>query len=141
MRPRTRRRRGKPANAPRDTASGGRSRGGRGGARDPFWHSTQDAVVKDGLVDKGILFTTGTVDVSSGENRIKLGTGGYASMASAKGILAEGRFECDVDGKANFTFDKVIEFVEGEWKLASVEESDLPSTIMLTDGKSFPKWI
>ena len=83
------------------------------------------------------MFTTGTVDVAFGENRIKLGTGGYSSMAGAKGILAEGKFQCDADGKADFTFDKVIEFIDGEWKHALVEESNLPSTILLTDGKSF----
>lgn len=132
-RSRNRRRKGKTGETSEDAATGGRARGTKGGPRDPFWHDTLNQDVKDAMVSKNISCTTGTVDVALGENRVKLGTGGYASLAGAKGVLAEGKFTCDAEGKADVSFEKVISFVDEDWKLASAEELNLPSTFLLID--------
>merc|ERR1712157_346451 len=57
---------------------------------EPHWHAELNDNVKMAIESKGIRATTGTIDVSIGSARVKLGTGGYSSMAHAEGILAEG---------------------------------------------------
>lgn len=127
------------------TRSKGRGRGrgrgprGRSGAnKEPkdtstFWHNSLSSEVKDAIVAKGVRVTTGTIDVSLGQTRIKLGTGGYASMANADGTLAEGTFTCEADGQAKITLDKVIAFVGDEWKTKTTEECGLPVSFSLCD--------
>jgi len=88
--------------------------------------------VKEAFEAKGIRATTGTIDISLGDARVKLGTGGYSSLAHAEGILAEGSFECETDGTATMHWDRCIVFQDGAWK---VVESDprLALTLSLLD--------
>jgi len=120
-----------------DKARGnGRSKGkGASANKDTttFWHNSLKPEIKDTVIAKNIRMTTGTIDISLGKTRIKLGTGGYASMANAGGILAEGKFTCDEDGQAKITLEKAIIFAETEWKPISTEESGLPLLISLSE--------
>ena len=72
-------------------ARGGGSRNVRGPAKpkDPFWHDVLSDHEKGSLEEKGILTSTGTINVSVGDARVKLGTRGYSSMAHAEGIFAD----------------------------------------------------
>lgn len=78
----------------------------------PMWHDILSEEVKQALKDKGIRTSTGTIDISCGKSRIKLGTRGYASLADEDGILAEGSFECDADGHATFEWKRAIQFTD-----------------------------
>lgn len=123
---------------------GGRGRGrGRGHPRDttrkprvsePHWHADLTDNVKAALETKGIRAATGTIDVSLGSARVKLGTGGYSSVAHADGILAEGAFECDNDGNAKMTWERCIVFKGGAWTTVDTD-ARLPSTLSLVDDK------
>ena len=90
------------------------------------------------LEEKNIRTTTGTIDVSVGDSRVKLGTNGYSSMAHAEGVLAEGSFTCDTDGNAAFTWEHCINFdkASGEW-IAPGDKSVLPTAFGLADGESY----
>lgn len=101
---------------------------------EPHWHASLSDGVKGGIEEKGIRTTTGTIDVSFEASRVKLGTGGYSSLAHADGILAEGTFKCEPDGKASMHWDKCIIFKDGKWILV---ESDprLVTALSLADDK------
>mmetsp|Transcript_17165 Transcript_17165/g.28515 ORF Transcript_17165/g.28515 Transcript_17165/m.28515 type:complete len:266 (+) Transcript_17165:66-863(+) len=95
------------------------------------WHDSVTDEVKESLTTKGIKHTTGTVDVSTGKQRIKLGTGGYVSMAHGDGILAEGSFESDESGSVTFTWAHIIKFADGAWSGSSAD--GLITTLSLSD--------
>lgn len=101
----------------------------------PHWHETLTDEVKAGLDAKEIPRNTGTLDVASGSARIKLGTKGYTSLAHANGILAEGTFECDADGKVSFTWERALAFNDGEWTAGDATASELPTSVSLVDGE------
>lgn len=121
--------------------SGGGNRNSRGPAKpkEPFWHEVLNDSVKEALQGKGIRTSTGTIDVSVGDARVKLGTRGYSSMAHAQGIIAEGTFECDADGNAKFNWEHCISFdsASGAWVATPDKAATLLSTLSLSDGKSF----
>lgn len=104
--------------------------------KDPFWHESLDESVKSMLEEKGVRTSTGTIDVSIAEARVKLGTNGYSSMAHADGILAEGKFTCDDDGNAAFTWEHCItcDKAAGTWGVTE-DKSTLLSGFCLADGK------
>lgn len=81
----------------------------------PVWHHELSDQVKEALRAKNISTATGTIDISVGPARIKLGTRSYASMAHADAILAEGLFECDIDGNAIFHWKRAIRFENSCW--------------------------
>lgn len=117
-------------------ASSGRERGNS--ERTPrdtstFWHASLNPEVKAALDTKGIRSSTGTIDISIGNARVKLGTGGYSSVAHADGILGEGTFSCEVNGKATFVWEKVMVFQNGEWATTTAGECDLPRNCSLID--------
>lgn len=120
---------------------GARGKGGRrrshGSHRQaqPVWHDVLSEEVKSNLTEKSIRTSTGTIDVSIGKSRVKLGTRGYSSMAHADGILAEGSFTCDADGNATFDWKHVISFNKdaGEWQNAGDTPLDIPATLNLSD--------
>mmetsp|Transcript_39279 Transcript_39279/g.45837 ORF Transcript_39279/g.45837 Transcript_39279/m.45837 type:complete len:320 (-) Transcript_39279:365-1324(-) len=97
--------------------SGGRNR--RSGepkqAQQPFWHEILDESVKSALEMKSISTASGTIDVSIGKDRIKFGTGGYASMANADALVAEGTFLCTSDGIVSLSWIKCIALSNGVW--------------------------
>jgi hypothetical protein len=96
-----------------------------------------DESVKQSLEAKSVRTTTGTVDVAMDEARIKLGTGGYASLAHASGLLAEGSFTCDEHGLVNLEWQRALETgADGNWSSTPVESNLLlVKTFSLTDGK------
>lgn len=116
----------------------GRSEGRKRPAKpEAFWHSVLDGPVKTGLEEKGVRTTTGTLDISCGGARVKLGTHGYASVAQADGLLGEGAFVCDEFGKVCLTWEKCLEFRGGEWEVKSGGEggSGLVTELILSDDK------
>lgn len=98
-----------------------------------FWHASLSPEVKMALETKGVRTTTGTIDVSIGSARVKLGTGGYSSVAHADGVLAEGNFTCENDGQVTMVWEKVISFSNGEWMKTTMEDCGLPVTFLLLD--------
>jgi hypothetical protein len=105
--------------------------------RDPFWHEDLSDAVKAALAEKEIRTSTGTIDVSVGDSRVKLGTNGYSSMAHADGIIAEGSFTCDADGNAAFVWSHCISFSNGDWVASAEKMPSLVSSFSLSDGKLF----
>ena len=114
------------------------SRSGSARADSWLWYESLEMGVKAQLEEKNIRTTTGTMDVSLGDARVKLGTNGYSSMAHSDAVLAEGTFTCDTDGNAAFTWEHCIAFdkASGEW-VASGDKSLLPVAFCLADGKCF----
>lgn len=131
------------------TASGGDD-GGKGGGgggegtkgkvkgpvkpKEPFWHDELNDSVKNALEAKDIRKTTGTIDVSVGHARVKLGTNGYSSVAHARGLLAEGSFTCDEEGNVLFTWEHRLVCANGLWSTTD-DKSTLPTAFNLADGE------
>lgn len=139
---------GGPCFGPRKSRPNTRRQEGRGSRnsakgppkpKDPFWHESLNDNVKGLLEEKSIRTSTGTIDVSVGDVRVKLGTNGYSSMAHADGLLAEGSFTCDTDGNATFIWEHFIAFDKesSQWA-ASEDKSLLPSSFCLEDANVLP---
>jgi len=131
---------GKKSSAAGATAgAGGANNKGPAKPRDPFWHESLNDSVKGMLEEKGIRMGTGTIDVSIGEARVKLGTNGYSSVAHAEMMLGEGSFTCDVDGNVTLTWKHCIAFDKAadQWA-ASADTSILPSFFCLADANVLP---
>ena len=114
--------------------SGGKKEGK--GPRIPHWHENLSDEVKASLDAKEIRHETGTVDISSGSVRIKLGTNGYTSAAHADGLLAEGTFESDDAGKITFTWKNALAFEGGKWIASDATSDKFPASLSLGDGES-----
>jgi len=132
-------RRSRPNTRRRDGKGSKNSTGGTPKPMEPFWHESIDDSVKSMIEEKTIRMTTGTIDVSVGDARVKLGTNGYSSMAHAGGILAEGSFACDNDGNATFTWAHFTAFDKGtsEW-VSTGDQSMLPTSFCLADANVLP---
>ena len=102
--------------------------------KEPFWHDELNDNVKNALAAKDIRKTTGTIDVSVGSARVKLGTNGYSSVAHARGLLAEGSFTCDEEGNVSLTWEHRLVCANGLWS-ATDDNSTLPSAFNLADGE------
>eukprot|EP00546_Thalassionema_frauenfeldii_P004110 CAMPEP_0178926186 /NCGR_PEP_ID=MMETSP0786-20121207/18373_1 /TAXON_ID=186022 /ORGANISM="Thalassionema frauenfeldii, Strain CCMP 1798" /LENGTH=265 /DNA_ID=CAMNT_0020601241 /DNA_START=33 /DNA_END=830 /DNA_ORIENTATION=- len=133
-----RQRRKKAEEEPKDSpAPGGRNNEKTDKKRTPKkqsekpWHDILSADAKNNLTSKGIKYTTGTVDVSIGKERLKLGTRAYVAMAHADGILAEGTFAADKSGVIKLTWNHALRYEGGEWKAMSTD--GLSSGFTLTD--------
>lgn len=96
-----------------------------------FWHHYLHDTVKTILEEKSINTSTGTMDISVNDQRIKLGTNGYASMATSAAILAEGAFTSDPEGKISFEWKRAIRFLD-TWNICPT--TTLISNISLTDS-------
>ncbi|GKY98120.1 hypothetical protein MPSEU_000769800 [Mayamaea pseudoterrestris] len=97
----------------------------------PF-HAQLSDEVRDAIKKKGLdLDSKGTVDVSIGDARVKLGLGQYAGLAHKDGIVAEGNYACDQNGLVSITWAKAIRFQDGSWQPFGTET--LVKTIMLTE--------
>jgi hypothetical protein len=108
--------------------------------RDPPFHSifTEDA--KKAIADKSVeLGRKSTVDVALGGSRIKLGQGGYAAFADAKGIVGEGTYTCDENAKIVFEWKRAIEYAGGEWKVS--DAGKLLKELNLAKGECEPKTV
>lgn len=99
----------------------------------PLWHDALSEEVKMALSDKSIRTSTGTLDISYGNARIKLGTRSYSSIANEDGVLAEGSFECDADGHAEFEWKRAIRFTD-VWN-PFLDLNSIVSEVNLTDGE------
>jgi hypothetical protein len=97
-----------------------------------FWHDVLEDSVKKTLIQKDINISKGTVDISIDNMRIKLGTHGYASMATSDATLAEGTFSSAPDGRIVFEWARAIRFID-TWNVCPT--SNLISELNLTDEK------
>ena len=128
---------------PRKEREGGSKTRGPAKPKEPHWHESLVDSVKGLLEEKGVRTATGTLDLSVGDARVKLGTNGYSSMAHADGILAEGTFACDADGNATFTWEHCLAYdkAAGEWKgheagtYPIADKPELPAAFCLADGE------
>jgi hypothetical protein len=113
---------------------GGKVKGRPVKPKEPFWHDELKDNVKNALEVKDIRKTTGTVDVSVGSARVKLGTNGYSSVAHARGLLAEGSFTCDEEGNVSLIWEHRLVCANGLWS-AMDDKSTLPTAFNLADGE------
>ena len=100
------------------------------------WYTDLDVSVQESLESRGIKIDSGRAFIAIGDARFKFGTGGYAAVAHKSGILAEGTYTCDADGKIAVTWERVLKF-GSEWELSTsdAEAASLVTEIVLTDGK------
>ena len=90
----------------------------------PIWHDHLTEDVKQVLQNKHIPTSTGTIDISyqchPHNDRIKLGTRGYASLADSDSYLAEGKFEADPDGNITLEWERVLHCDhDGNWNVCT----------------------
>ena len=104
--------------------------------REPPFHDILTEENKAKVVAKGVdLGRKMTVDVALDEARIKLGQGGYAGLAHARGMVGEGTYVCDEQGQVTFTWERCIQYTDGKWVKA--ETSELLQKFSLADGMLF----
>jgi len=109
--------------------------GGSGTAEPPFHHVISDETKEKIKTERGLdLAMKSTVDVKSGDKRIKLGQGGYAGYADANGTIAEGTYTCAADATITFTWERCLKFEGGAWK--SSDAGSLFTSLSLLDGTS-----
>jgi hypothetical protein len=61
----------------------------------------------------------------------------YAAFAHACGLIAEGKFACEANGKVSVTWDHVLKLDESEWKASTTDAAKdvLLFEISLADGE------
>ncbi len=109
----------------------------------PLWHESLKDEVKEAIDSKGIARSTGTLDLSIGGARIKLGTRSYAAIAQDDRVIAEGSFECDEEGSGKISLDwkRALQFKDdGGWtqydQLSQlISEVDLCDTMVESVGE------
>jgi len=100
--------------------------------REPPFHDILTEENKAKVAAKGVdLGRKMTVDVALDEARIKLGQGGYAGLAHARGMVGEGTYVCDEQGQVTFTWERCIQYTGGKWVKA--ETSELPQKFSLVE--------
>mmetsp|Transcript_67230 Transcript_67230/g.194406 ORF Transcript_67230/g.194406 Transcript_67230/m.194406 type:complete len:309 (+) Transcript_67230:105-1031(+) len=85
------------------------------------WYSELDAEVQKAMEGRGIKLEAGRVFISVGDARLKVGTGGYITLAHKSGVVAEGKYTSDKDGKLVITWEKALKLDGDEWKASTVE--------------------
>lgn len=104
--------------------------------KEPPFHSVIAEELKGTIESNGLkLGDNTTIDVSLNDARIKLGQGGYASMALAEGVIAEGTFICDETAKVTFSWENVLKAEGDAWVPASTDS--VMSSFSLTDGTCY----
>mmetsp|Transcript_28341 Transcript_28341/g.77808 ORF Transcript_28341/g.77808 Transcript_28341/m.77808 type:complete len:1156 (-) Transcript_28341:450-3917(-) len=88
------------------------------------------------LVGRGFSNGDSTVCVAKGETRIKLGLDGYAALAMASAVIAEGKFTCTDTGVAGFTWENALKFEDEEWK--RMDSVNLLNTFSILDDSVMP---
>ena len=103
----------------------------------------QDSLTNDGplpsevlsqLKERGFVSSSDdtTIALAKGDVRLKMRADGYAALASADAVVAEGRFTSTVNGIFRFTWERALKFDDGEvWK--EVDPSPLINTLSLLD--------
>lgn len=99
------------------------------------WYSELDEAVQKSMEEKSIKMDSGRVFIAIGDARLKVGTGGYITLAHASGLIAEGKYSSAKDGKLTVTWEKVLKLEGEEWKASSVDNGALLKEIDLTAGK------
>ena len=98
------------------------------------------ADVKTKMKDKKLDMRQTSLLIVLDKFRIKFGPDGYAALCHADGIMAEGTFVCDDEGKVTLTWKNMLKFEGGEWKtddpIANTSSGVLVSSFSWTDGKS-----
>lgn len=90
--------------------------------RDPPFHDALTDDVKASIAAKGVdLGRKMTIDIALGGARIKLGQGGYAGLADARGMVGEGTYACDPSGNVTFLWERCILFSNGAWTPTTTE--------------------
>ncbi|CAB9524096.1 Y-box-binding protein 2 [Seminavis robusta] len=71
------------------------------------------------------------------KSRLKFGPEGYAALCHADGIMAEGTFKSDDEGKVTLTWKNMLKFEGGEWKtsdpIAGTSDGTLVGSFSWTD--------
>lgn len=100
------------------------------------WYSELDEAVQKSLEGRSIKIESGRAFLSIGDARLKVGTGGYVTLAHASGLVAEGTYTSDKEGKLSITWERVLKFEDADWKVSSVEAENgsLLKEIDLKDG-------
>lgn len=123
-----------------DAAKKGRTRNKRRNGKKETtktdWYSELDESVQKAMEGRSIKIESGRAFLSVGDARLKVGTGGYITLAHSSGIVAEGKYTCDKDGKLAATWEKVLKLDGSEWKVSTVdaENGALLKAIDLKDG-------
>jgi len=107
--------------------------------KQPKWHDNLIAEVKSSMDAKSMRYTTGTIDIAVATGaRIKLGTGGYTSMAHSDGILAEGLFTCDENGIISLQWEHAMQFDNTNSVWSPIGCESLVNSIDLTKDEVGP---
>jgi hypothetical protein len=86
------------------------------------WHEDLSEDVTAALDAKAVSRTNGTIDVSVGGTRIKLGNRSYAAIASAEGYVAEGSFDVNnADGVVTLKWERALKWNSTEWATFPVD--------------------
>lgn len=95
--------------------------------------------VKEQMKEKKLDMRQSSLLVQVEKARVKFGPDGYAALAHADGIMAEGNFTCDNSGNVTFTWKNMLKFEDGEWKtqdpIANTSNGALVSSLNWNDGK------
>jgi hypothetical protein len=90
--------------------------------RDPPFHDVLTDDVKASIAAKGVeLGRKMTVDIAIGGARIKLGQGGYAALADARGMIGEGTYTCDMTGNVSFVWERCLVFSDNKWNATATD--------------------
>jgi CspA family cold shock protein len=112
-------------------------RNGANGKKEPKseWYTELDETVTKSMESRNIMIEAGRAFLSVGDARLKIGTGGYITLAHSSGIVAEGKYTCGKDGKLSISWEKVLKLDGDEWKVSSVdaENGALLNEVDLTD--------
>lgn len=108
------------------------------------WEKSLEESVQTSMTDRGIqVDRQGRAFLTVGDARIKLGTDEYAALAHAQGLLAEGSWSVEPNGKVALSWKKVLKHQTGggddgaSWvpSTAADEKDLLVTEIDLTDGE------
>ena len=102
--------------------------------RDPPFHDVLTDDVKAAIAAKGLeLGRKMTVDIAIGGARVKLGQGGYAALADARGMIGEGTYTCDMAGNVSFVWERCLVYSDNKWNATATDA--LLLSISLPKGK------
>jgi hypothetical protein len=104
--------------------------------RDPPFHDVLTDDVKEAIAAKGVeLGRKMTVDIALGGARVKLGQGGYAGLADARGMIGEGTYTCDAMGNVSFVWERCLVFSDNKWNATATDA--LLLSLSLSNGKQY----
>lgn len=108
---------GEAKNGKNDKAKDGKKPAG-GGGRQPRKRFDTDISddIKEQMKEKKFDMRQTSLLVTVDKARLKFGPDGYAALAHADGVLAEGSFSCDDEGKVTLTWKNMLKYEGDEWK-------------------------